>query len=165
MEILTSDALKFFRFASLLSDISKAATKTRDPGLTGPNALGNKDYPALRIFSRWVAYLQTKFEPKAIKDSSIPIFRLFFPDLDVNRRYDMQETRLAQHLARTFGVSSKSGGRGSRLSNWMVGGSSGCLGAEVREILAAATGVSASPNVFPNGSSVIWTRGVIRALA
>lgn len=66
----------------------------------------------------------------------------------------MQEARLAQHLARVFGISSNSGGRGSRLSRWMADGSSGCLGAEVREVLAVPTGVSASQNVVAGGSSM-----------
>lgn len=76
----------------------------------------------------------------------------------------MQEARLAQHLTHIFGVSSNPGGRGSRLSHWMVDGSSGCLGAEVMEVLVAATGVSALPNVVTNEGSVIWGRQVIRGL-
>jgi hypothetical protein len=164
IDIRSPDALDFCRFVSLLSDISKVATKTRDSGLTGPSASKNKDYPALRIFSRWVAYLRATFEHKAVEDSSIAIFQLLFPELDVNRRYDMQEARLAQHLAHIFGVSSSAGGRGSRLSRWMVDGSSGCLGAEVREVLAVPTGVSASPNVITSVSSAICGRRAIRAL-
>ena len=150
----TPDTLDFCRFVSLLSDISKVATKTRDSGLTGPGASKNKDYPALRIFSRWVAYLRTKFEPGTVEDSSVAIFQLLFPEIDVNRRYDMQEARLAQHLARIFGVSSNSGGRGSRLSRWMVDGSSGCLGAEVRGVLEAPVGVSTLLDVVTAGNSV-----------
>jgi len=72
----------------------------------------------------------------------------------VNRRYDMQEARLAQHLAQAFGISGNSGGRGSCLLRWSTDGSSGCLGAEVGKILSAATGVSAFPETLLDGSSL-----------
>ena len=78
--------------------------------------------------------------------------------MDVKRRYDMQEARLAQHLAQVFGVSRDSGGRGLRLSRWNADGSSGCLGTEVGEILAAAAGVSASLKTALDGGSVIGNR-------
>ena len=89
-----------------------------------------------------------------MEDSSIAIFQLLFPDMDVNRKYDMQEARLAQHLATVFGVSSNSGGIGPCLSRWSGDGSSGCLGTELSEILAAAIGVSTSSNIATDGSSV-----------
>ena len=89
-----------------------------------------------------------------MEDSSIAIFQLLFPDMDVNRKYDMQEARLAQHLAKVFGVSSNSGGIGSRLSRWSADGSSGCLGTELNKILAAAIGVSTTSNTATDGSSV-----------
>lgn len=76
----------------------------------------------------------------------------------------MQEARLAQHLVRTYSVSNNPGGRGSRLSRWMVDGSSGCLGAEVKEILAAATRVSAAIKVLTDGSSAIWGRRAVTTL-
>ena len=73
----------------------------------------------------------------------------------MDRRYDMQEARLAQHLAHIFGVSSNSGGRGSHLPRWSADGSLGCLGFEVREVLAAATSVSVPPKTLPNECSAI----------
>ena len=75
--------------------------------------------------------------------------------MDVNRRYDMQEARLAQHLAQVFGASGNLGGRGSRLSRWSTDGSSGCLGAEVSEVLAATAGVSAPTKIVTYGSSAV----------
>jgi len=72
----------------------------------------------------------------------------------VNRRYDMQETRLAQQLARVFGVSKGSNGRGSCLVRWGADGSSGCLGAEVRTILEASAGVSASSRTVTDVNSM-----------
>ena len=66
--------------------------------------------------------------------------------MDANRRYDIQEARLAQNLARVFGASNNPKGRGSRLTRWNVDGSYGCLGAEVRAILEASAGVRTLPN-------------------
>lgn len=141
------------RFISLVSDISKVATKTRDSNLNNLGPSKSNDYPALRVFSRWVAYLRATFEHQVIEDSSIAIFQLLFPDMDVNRRYDMQEARLAQHLAQAIGISGNPGGRGSCLSRWSADGSSGCLGVEVSKILAAAAGVSAFSDTLLDGSS------------
>ena len=149
-----SDTRDPSRFVSLLSDISKVATKTRDSNLTNLGPSKSSDYPALRVFSRWVAYLRTTFENQVIEDSSIPIFQLLFPDIDVSRRYDMQEARLAQHLAQTFGISSNPGGGGSCLSRWSTDGSSGCLGAEVSKLLSTAAGVSAFSETLLGGSSL-----------
>lgn len=140
----------------MLSDISKVATKPRG---SNPSTSKTKDYPALHVFSRWVAYLRTTFEPQVIKDSSIAIFRLLFPDMDVNRRYDMQEARLAQQLVHVFGASSDSKGRRSFLTRWNVDGSSGCLGAEVGATLEALVGVSVSYTTVTDISSVTRTGG------
>ena len=70
----------------------------------------------------------------------------------MNRKFDMQEARLAQQLARVFGHPGNSGGRRSRLSSWSADGSSGCLGAEVREFLTATTSVSVSSRTAANKS-------------
>ena len=59
----------------------------------------------------------------------------------MDRRYDMQEARLGQHLAGVFGASSNSTGRGSRLARWNADGSRGCLGAEVRKAMETLVGV------------------------
>jgi len=72
----------------------------------------------------------------------------------VNRRYDMQETRLAQHLAHVFGTTSDPKGDGSRLARWNADGSSGCLGVEVGVALGASAVVSASYGTFIGASSV-----------
>lgn len=76
----------------------------------------------------------------------------------------MQEARLAQNLARIFGVSGNPGGGMSRLSRWGADGSSGCLGAEVREILTAAPGVSALTGTIANRNLMIWNRRAINKL-
>lgn len=71
----------------------------------------------------------------------------------MNRRYDVQETRLAQHLAHVFGTKNDSKGRGSRLARWNADGSSGCLGVEVGAVLDTSAGVSASYGTVIGASS------------
>lgn len=77
--------------------------------------------------------------------------------MDVNRKYDMQEARLAQHLARVFGTSNDSKGRGSCLARWNVDGSWGCLGAEVMTVLEASAGVRTLPSTVADTNSVALT--------
>ena len=127
--------------------------KTQGSNLTGYNTLKPKDYPALHVFSKWVVYLRATFEPQVIEGSSVAVFQLLFPDMDVNRRYDMQEARLAQNLARVFSASDDSKGRGSCLASWNADGSWGCLGAEVKATLEASIGVRASPSTVTDTSS------------
>ena len=79
--------------------------------------------------------------------------------MDVNRRYDMQEARLAQNLARVLGASNDPKGRGSWLTRWSVDGSWGCLGAEVRAILEASVGVRALLSTVTDANSVAQIGG------
>ncbi|OSX64101.1 hypothetical protein POSPLADRAFT_1088234, partial [Postia placenta MAD-698-R-SB12] len=67
------------------------------------------------------------------------IFRLLFPDHDADRKYGMQEARLAQYLAEIIGVSTSPGGRGNALVNWNGENAIGCLGNEVQDVLEKST--------------------------
>lgn len=109
-------------FCSLLREISQVlpqkATATRRRS-TGPN------YPSLDILNRWIAHLHKLFYPLPLGTTAI-VFRMLFPEEDTRRKYDMQETRLAQYLAECFGVD------GKRFQGWFSESSSGCLGNELR---------------------------------
>ena len=61
------------------------------------------------------------------------ITRLLFPEEDVRRKYDMQETRLAGYLADCFGI------RKDILVNWRGEDREGCLGVEVRKAIEERT--------------------------
>ena len=133
---------------------SKATTKTRDSDPTRPNALKSGDYPALRVFSRRVEQLRTIFETQVVEDSSFAVFQLF-PDMDVNRRYDMQEARLGRHLAGAYGASNNSTGRGRCLARWNANGSRGCLGAEVRTAMEVSVAVRVPPCIVTDSRSAV----------
>lgn len=78
-------------------------------------------------------------------------FRLFFPEEDIGRRYNLKETRLARALATdVFGLASNSQGIGEacRLMQWSEysdardNAKQGCLGVEVERTVASRYSVS-----------------------
>lgn len=72
--------------------------------------------------------LRKVYSPLPLGTTAI-IFKLLFPEEDHARKYDMQETRLSQHLAECFSVNSQN------FQSWCSENSSGCLGAEVKVVL------------------------------
>lgn len=85
-------------------------------------------------------------------NTGVQFFRLLFPEEDVRRKYDIQETRLAQLLAGVLGVATDGpDARGFRLVNWAgqvpeVGNSTrGCLGHEIEQVLKATETVRSNP--------------------
>ena len=94
------------------------------------------DSPAYKTFKRWVAALRERYSPLPADTTTI-VFRLLFPDEDCQRKYGMQETRLAQHITTVLGVSSDTDGRGERLRNWKEEDALGCLGDEVLTVMSA----------------------------
>lgn len=75
----------------------------------------------------------------------------------MDRRYDIQEARLGQHLAGVFDASNNSAGRGSSLARWNEDGSRGCLGAEVRKAMRAPVGVRVSLRIVADFGSLVRT--------
>lgn len=94
---------------------------------------------ALAILVRWITKLQQSFSPLPPGTAAI-VFRLLFPDEDPGRKYDMQETRLAQELVKIFGISKN--GRGESLQKWKGETTLGCLGDEVKKVLDQSIPVS-----------------------
>lgn len=111
-------------FISLLREISQIPPQKT----TTVRPRTNDSYPAIEIFRQWIVQLHINFSPLPLGSTSI-IFRLLFPEEDVSRRYDMQETKLLQHLAEGLGVNAR------KLEQWRSDGSSGCLGKELRKLL------------------------------
>jgi len=109
-------------FGSLVREISTVAP--RPPG----KKYTAYDYPARRIFQNWVNALQKKFPPLPA-DTTATCFRLLFPEDDVKRRYDIQETRMCQLLVDALGISARD------FEKWALEESSGCLGEEVRSVM------------------------------
>ena len=126
-------------FGSLLHEIAKLPSRT----VTTPRSRTyNHSYPALDIFRRWVSHLRNRFSPLPSGSTSI-IFRLLFPEEDIRRKYDMQETRLAQCLAECLGVNAQ------KLERWCLQGSSGCLGKELEITLEKSCPVCLPKPLMP----------------
>lgn len=64
-------------------------------------------------------------------------FRLLFPEEDVSRKYDIQETRMMRLLADCFGIDIKT------FETWSLEEATGCLGQELRIVLERTCSVSA----------------------
>ena len=101
------------------------------------------DTPSYKTFKLWITALRDRYSPLP-QDTTAIIFRLLFPEENVQRKYGLQETRLAQHIFKILGISSASEGRGERLKNWKGEDAMGCLGDEVKTIMSDATHSQAS---------------------
>ncbi|TFK32795.1 hypothetical protein BDQ12DRAFT_691997 [Crucibulum laeve] len=118
----------FSYFCSLLREISNIKPrKAEDPSL-GRDSANNTDYPAYHVLERWIANLRRRFGSMPAGTTAI-VFRLLFPDQDVRRKYDLQETRLGRTLADCLGVER------DKLTKWKQEDASGSLGTEVRKVL------------------------------
>ncbi|KAG6812390.1 hypothetical protein H0H92_003071 [Tricholoma furcatifolium] len=116
-----ADGVPFSFFCSLLREISKAPSHK----VSTSHRYGSPDYPALKILKLWVNRLQRDYSPLPLGTTAI-IFKLLFPDEDHDRKYDMQENRLAHNIAETFCIDQ------TYLSNWLSENASGCLGEELK---------------------------------
>ncbi|KAG7443683.1 uncharacterized protein BT62DRAFT_325260 [Guyanagaster necrorhizus] len=117
------DRIDFSFFTSLLTAISQVSHSK--------NTIASRskaDHPALNKFRLWVNAFRKRY-PNPAKGTTAIVFRLLFPDEDVRRKYDMQEKQLAQALRDALATSNP------RLLKWDQDGASGCLGAEVRQVM------------------------------
>ena len=80
--------------------------------------------------------LRRRFEPLPPNTTSV-CFRLLFPEEDVSRKYDIQETRMTRLLADCFGIDIKT------FEKWSLEEATGCLGQELRIVLERTCSVSA----------------------
>ncbi|KAH7922581.1 DNA ligase/mRNA capping enzyme [Leucogyrophana mollusca] len=87
-------------------------------------------HPALDILNRWIKALRHNYSPIPRGTTAI-ILRLLFPEEDSHRKYDLQEHRLAQQLAKCLDASSFPPVKTTSLGNWNSNLGSGCLGREV----------------------------------
>jgi len=86
-------------------------------------------YPALNILNRWLDTLRKHYSPLPLGTTAI-FFRLFFPEEDIKRKYEIQEKQLAGYLSEILGVSRK------KLESWDSQDATGCLGNEIECLLA-----------------------------
>lgn len=148
LRILVSHAFSC-SFCSLLREISqvppvKSSARNQKTFEKEPN------YPAIQIFRRWFNKLNSDFSPLP-KGTTAACFRLLFPEEDIRRKYDMQETRLAECLAHIFGVDSE------KFRAWNAEAASGCLGQEVKIVLQRSCHVCSDQFIFFLLVGLSWT--------
>jgi DNA ligase-4 len=119
-------------FISLLREISQVPPHSTRNSST-------HSHPTLCILNRWISELRRRYSPLP-HGTTAAVFLLLFPEDDTRRKYDMQETRLAQELAKCFGLTMA--GRGESLRRWDGETTLGCLGTEVMKVLNEASSVS-----------------------
>lgn len=127
-----SDAHGVCSFLSLVGSIAKIIPYESTMKHPVPTAQSAK---VLATFQYWVDSLKKPLPPR----TGVILFRLLFPHEDVRRRYDLQERRLSKLLSTIFELGHSTEGGRNLLARWSSStqpGASGCLGDEVRLIVA-----------------------------
>ncbi|EGG05477.1 uncharacterized protein MELLADRAFT_107575 [Melampsora larici-populina 98AG31] len=90
---------------------------------------------------KFLGWIEGLFQPLPPRTGAI-LFRLLFPDKDIRRKYNLQETKLGQHLAHVLKVANQKQAEGllrwnqtTVNQNGVNVGKDGCLGLEVGKIL------------------------------
>jgi len=99
-----------------------------------PGGNSNQTYPTRQIFRRWLIQLKRVYSPIPPGTTAI-VFKLLFPEEDHHRKYDLQETRLAQCFGECFGLDVR------QLLQWRAETASACLGEELKLLLEKASPV------------------------
>ncbi|RDB20889.1 DNA ligase [Hypsizygus marmoreus] len=122
-----ADGVPFSFFCSLLREISRLQPQKA----RSSHGWSNQSYPARDVFGRWVTQLRKVYSPLPTGTTAI-VFKLLFPEEDISRKYNMQETKLSHRLAECFGMDPQ------KLRKWLSESCSGCLGEELRLALENA---------------------------
>lgn len=116
-------------FVSLLEEISYVKPQTT----AQKRAKKHSEPRAKALLRQWIASLARPLPPR----TGTIFFRLFFPEEDNRRRYNMQEAQLASSIAEALCLTATGDvARGKRLIEWAHTRSVGCLGLEVRRVLS-----------------------------
>lgn len=86
---------------------------------------------ARKRFRKWLEEIRRKYSPLP-PGTFAAILHLLFPEVDVDRKYSMQEKRLGEQLAQALGISTQKGHSGSVLKSWNEFDTTGCLGTVVQ---------------------------------
>ncbi|KAI8985616.1 hypothetical protein BD414DRAFT_60158 [Trametes punicea] len=125
--------IPFSFFVELVQAI--AAIQPHRSTQTQPRTARYLETRVYKTFKRWVTALHERYSPLPAGTVAV-VLRSLFPEEDVDRKFGMQETRLAQYIAKILGVSSISHGRGERLRYWNGEHAFGCLGSEVETVMS-----------------------------
>ncbi|KIJ62038.1 hypothetical protein HYDPIDRAFT_42295 [Hydnomerulius pinastri MD-312] len=121
--------IPFSFFVSLLREITRIPARTTSSRLN-KSARGTSTHSPRIVLSRWIETLRGKYSPLP-RGTTASVFRLLFPEDDTQRKYDLQETRLAQSLAQCLDSSTVFARDAARLKDWCKERASGCLGEEL----------------------------------
>ncbi|GAA5824088.1 hypothetical protein JCM11251_001517 [Rhodosporidiobolus azoricus] len=123
------NALPFSFFASLVDRIAAVSAKKK-----GNTRREDDKSREQKLLQAWIERVKEEHGRELPEGTVVLFFRLFFPEEGVRRRYGLQEKTLADSLETLFKV--KNRGRFSRCwslpADGATGGTSGCLGEEVR---------------------------------
>ncbi|KAF9221357.1 DNA ligase/mRNA capping enzyme [Gyrodon lividus] len=92
------------------------------------------------IVNRWIEALKINYSPLP-RGTTASVLRLLFPEDDAQRKYDLQETRLAQYLGQCLDSSTVFTRGAEQLHNWCKDSASGCLGEELLRYAVPGTEV------------------------
>ncbi|TFY72020.1 hypothetical protein EVG20_g1000 [Dentipellis fragilis] len=121
-------------FITLLRRISKVRPRESGSSVRQPSGA---PYLVLHIFEDWIVQLQQLY-PSISPGTGSAIFRLLFPEEDIQRKYQLQEKLLGRTLCTVFDKSKESI-YAHTLKNWNAEHTLGCLGDEVRRVLECTT--------------------------
>ncbi|KAF9245263.1 DNA ligase/mRNA capping enzyme [Melanogaster broomeanus] len=96
------------------------------------------------VVNRWIEALRRTYAPLP-RGTTASVLRLLFPEDDTQRRYDLQETRLAQYLGQCLDSSTVFTGGAKQLKSWCKDFSSGCLGEELLKYAVPGTENNVGP--------------------
>ncbi|KAF7796819.1 hypothetical protein EIP86_008003 [Pleurotus ostreatoroseus] len=137
MGVTSSLSLSFLQLVQAIAAIKPKAASPR-----GANTTKSSVASPVIVFTNWVKELSRRHSSLP-PGTALSVFRLLFPEADAERKYSIQETKLSRTLAKVFGVSTNTGGRGRGLVAWMSpdrdtnakGPKQGCLGLEIQKIM------------------------------
>ncbi|KAF8845163.1 DNA ligase/mRNA capping enzyme [Paxillus ammoniavirescens] len=128
MENSENKGIPFSFFVSLLHEIASIPARTTTSRLH--RTITSSSHSPRAVVDRWIKALREHYSPLP-RGITASVLRLLFPEDDTERKYDLQETRLAQHLGQCLDSSIVFTSDAKKLQSWCKDSASGCLGAEL----------------------------------
>ncbi|VDB87531.1 unnamed protein product [Peniophora sp. CBMAI 1063] len=158
----TSNGVPFSHFVSLIRAISEI-TPVRVGDKKRQSLVDGTQTPrARKVFGTWLKEIRAKYSPLP-PGTTAAILRLLFPEVDVDRKYSMQEKRLGEQLAQALGISTQKGHCGSVLRSWNEWDTRGCLGHVVQGLFESRA--NENPEEHVSSLSVIDVDRLLSDLA
>ncbi|KAH7890733.1 DNA ligase/mRNA capping enzyme [Phlebopus sp. FC_14] len=137
-----SSHVPFSFFVALLREVASIPPRSRSSRLSKPEVSSGQS--PRTVLTRWIEALRSKYTPLP-RGTTTSVLRLLFPEDDTQRKYDLQETRLAQYLGECLDSSTVFTKDAAKLKSWRNESSSGCLGQEILKYAVPGTENSVGP--------------------